>query len=226
MSTEAIPKIAVRTRRDEAVFVLRRMVLSGALPTGMRLTELDLAERLGVSRATVREAVGQLVSEGTLTHEHYRGVRVSMPTEKALADTAEVRAALEKVAAVRTSRVLAQGNESSASRLEDAVKELRAARTPEQSVDLHLAFHRLVHELAGSPVLARMWQMIETQIALALRLDFAFQPSIERLDRTHEEYLEALLSGNEERVRQVVDSHVLFASDELLEMARRPANTE
>lgn len=78
---------------------LREQIQSGALPPGEWLREIKLAEDLGASRATIREALRVLESDGLVQLEKFRGARVSAPTPYALFDDFEVRAALFGLAA-------------------------------------------------------------------------------------------------------------------------------
>ena len=64
---------------DRAAAELRRAIFDGEIESGTPLRELALAESLGVSRPTVREALGMLVAEGLATRQPNRGVNVAAP---------------------------------------------------------------------------------------------------------------------------------------------------
>lgn len=78
---------------------LREQIQSGSLPPGEWLREIKLAEELGASRATIREALRVLEGDGLVQLEKFRGARVSAPTPYELFDDFEVRAALFGLAA-------------------------------------------------------------------------------------------------------------------------------
>lgn len=83
----------------EVVFkTLRRGILTGELKPGERLMEIHLANRLGVSRTPIREAIRKLELEGLVTMIPRRGAEVANITEKSLRDVLEVRKALETLA--------------------------------------------------------------------------------------------------------------------------------
>ena len=83
----------------EVVFrTLRRAILKGELKPGERLMEVQLANRLGVSRTPVREAIRKLELEGLVTMIPRRGAEVAEITEKNMRDVLEVRRALEELA--------------------------------------------------------------------------------------------------------------------------------
>lgn len=84
--------------RDVVFNTLRQAILKGELKPGERLMEIALAERLGVSRTPIREAMRKLEQEGLVVMIPRRGAQVANITEKDLNDVLEVRIALENVA--------------------------------------------------------------------------------------------------------------------------------
>jgi DNA-binding GntR family transcriptional regulator len=74
---------------DEVYATLSEAILDGTLPPGERLRDQDLAERLGVSRTPVREALQRLERSGLVEVSPNRYTRVSVPDEKSAADTEE-----------------------------------------------------------------------------------------------------------------------------------------
>ncbi|WP_091230544.1 GntR family transcriptional regulator [Anaerobium acetethylicum] len=84
--------------RDVVFNTLRQAILNGELEPGERLMEIQLAERLGVSRTPVREAIRKLELEGLVEMVPRKGAEVAKITEKNLKDVLEVRRALEELA--------------------------------------------------------------------------------------------------------------------------------
>src|SRR5690349_3575495 len=80
---------------DRVVEELRRAVFEGELESGTPLREVALAESLGVSRPTVREALTVLVADGLATREPNRGVSVSTPEPGSVRDVCAARLVLE-----------------------------------------------------------------------------------------------------------------------------------
>ena len=80
---------------DRVAEELRRAVFEGELESGTPLREVALAESLGVSRPTLREALAVLVAEGLATREPNRGVTVASPDPESVRDVSRVRAVLE-----------------------------------------------------------------------------------------------------------------------------------
>ena len=81
--------------RDVVFNTLRQAILTGELKPGERLMEIHLANKLGVSRTPIREAIRKLELEGLVTMIPRRGAEVAQITEKSLKDVLEVRRALD-----------------------------------------------------------------------------------------------------------------------------------
>ena len=85
--------------RDVVFNTLRQAILTGELKPGERLMEIHLADRLGVSRTPIREAIRKLELEGLVTMIPRRGAEVAQITEKSMKDVLEVRRALDALCA-------------------------------------------------------------------------------------------------------------------------------
>lgn len=84
--------------RDEVFNTLRKAILNGELVPGQRLMEISLANKLGVSRTPVREAIKRLEQEGLVVIVQRKGAEVAGISGSQLRDVLEVRLALEELA--------------------------------------------------------------------------------------------------------------------------------
>ena len=84
--------------RDVVFNTLRQAILKGELAPGERLMEIQLAEKLGVSRTPIREAIRKLELEGLVLMIPRKGAEVARISEKSLKDVLEVRRSLEELA--------------------------------------------------------------------------------------------------------------------------------
>jgi DNA-binding GntR family transcriptional regulator len=212
----ALAPVASVSRREAVLAQIRRGIVVGALRPGDKLTELSLAADLQVSRATVREALGQLAQEGLVVSEPYRGLRVADLDAAALRDLAGTRAALDDLAATA---ILA---DASGRRL-DAVRAAWAAfeatafdDDPVVRHEGHLAFHRAVWSAAENVVLDQLWPVIQAHITIALAQDQAVRHDPERSHRLHHDLVDALESGDAARVRTAFREHTITSADELI----------
>lgn len=84
--------------RDVVFNTLRQAILKGELEPGERLMEIQLADRLGVSRTPIREAIRKLELEGLVLMIPRKGAEVAKISEKSMRDVLEVRRSLEELA--------------------------------------------------------------------------------------------------------------------------------
>jgi DNA-binding GntR family transcriptional regulator len=153
---------------DRVVEELRRAVFEGDLESGTPLREVALAESLGVSRPTVREALTVLVSEGLATREPHRGVAVATPDPESVGDVARARRVLE-LAGVRS---WPEASDSDRKAVRTSLEEYAAAVAADASYEelnrRHLAIHLSFVGLTGSPRLVAMAASVHAELRLAL----------------------------------------------------------
>src|SRR5687767_10700107 len=141
---------------DRVVEELRRAVFEGELESGTPLREVALAESLGVSRPTIREALGVLVAEGLATREPHRGVSISQPDPASIRDVCRARAVLEIAGVRHWPTASAQSREAVRERLDDYTAAVRERASYQVLNERHLAFHLSLVGLIGSPHLDAM----------------------------------------------------------------------
>lgn len=158
-------RTVMSTSADRAARLLREQVVEGALTSGTRLPEVRLAEALGVSRNTLREALSQLVAERVLRREEHRGVVVATPSVDDVHDVYAARRIIEPAA---VQHGVAHDPEH-LDALELAVREGHAAAASHDwrgvaSANQH--FHRAVVGLAGSARLDAQMDLLLAEMRL------------------------------------------------------------
>ncbi len=147
---------------------LRRAVFEGDLVGGTPLREVALTEHLGVSRSTVREALGMLVAEGIAVRQPNRGVAVFTPDPSSIRDVIRARTVLE-CAGVRHWPHAAEGDRerlrTAAAAYGDAVA--RGGGYQELN-ERHLAVHLAFVGLLGSERLVTMAEHLSSELKVAL----------------------------------------------------------
>ena len=154
------------TQAVKAQLRLRELILSGELPSGIRIAELAIVETLGVSRTPIRAALVQLEQEGLLQALPSGGFAVASFSERDIADAIELRGSLEgllaRLAAERGAPPVVLAEARAALQVIDGL--LRQASLPDDSFSLYVAnnerFHVLLAEMAGSEVIARQLERI------------------------------------------------------------------
>jgi DNA-binding GntR family transcriptional regulator len=200
------------TRASErAVDVVRELILHGDLPVGSRLGEVELAERLGVSRTPVREALTRLAAEGLVEIIPNRGARVSSWTVAELEGVFDLRATLEpRLTALAVPRAAPADTDE----LEDLARTMeRVGRPgPQQDLDavvpLNRAFHGRLVVLAGHPAVASALAGA-IHAPIVLRNFHAYDPaSLHRSLAHHLEIVAAIRAGDPVWAQAVMTAHI------------------
>lgn len=203
--------IASLSRRESVMREIRRAIVLGDLGPGQRLTENALAEALNVSRPTVREALSQLVTEGFLVSEPYRGIRVSTLSAREMEDAARVRIALDVLAA---EMILEDESGDRLERVREAFADYERDIADEDALarhDAHVRFHRRLWEATDNRMLERSWPVTEAQIVLQLAVDQRLASDAGRdvgLHRRIVEALEAAARGDRSDLVPALEEHI------------------
>ena len=188
---------------------LRRLVVTGELPPGSRIVEDRLAERLGVSRNPVREALQALAAEGFVEILPRRGAMVAQITPEQAEDLFDVRTALEPLAARLAAR---RADDAGVDRLREVLARARAA-TDAGELDLLAAcnteFHSLVVDLSGNDYLGLLVAPMARRVQWVFRTTAPTRAPHSWTE--HEELMRAIASGDEEYAEAVARSHVAAA---------------
>src|SRR3954463_14764393 len=129
---------APRTVAGAVAERLRGEIVAGALASGSRLRQVEIARRFGVSTTPVREALAALQREGLVRLHPQRGAVVFVPTVDDLREHYEIRAALEALAAARAAE---RFEPDWAQPLEDLLDEMRDGPAAARYIALNQRFH-------------------------------------------------------------------------------------
>jgi DNA-binding GntR family transcriptional regulator len=191
-------------------------IVEGEFQPGQKLREVDLATSFGVSRASVREALRLVESEGLVTILPQRGAQVTALTAEEVRDVFEIRANLMGLAC---RRLATAATPETARRLEVLLEALRVARDDgEAYARASLAVSEFCVRNAGSKRLADLILSFGRQTARYTRL------SLSTAERRHQSYanwrelVEALSSGKPAAAERYARALVLGTRDSALEL--------
>ena len=193
---------------DVVFNTLRQAILRGELKPGERLMEIQLANKLGVSRTPIREAIRKLELEGLVLMIPRKGAEVAEITEKSLRDVLEVRRALEELA---VELVCEKITEEQIQDLKDAAEEFKESLESgdiTRIAEADVKFHDVIYMATDNQKLIQLLnnlreQMYRYRVEYLKRSDFHQQ-----LIDEHEEIIETIESGQKDRAVQVVCQHV------------------
>ncbi|MCK0516804.1 GntR family transcriptional regulator [Williamsia sp. DF01-3] len=204
--------------REAIAAAIRNDVLDGKLQPGDRLPEPMLAERFGVSRVPVREALSQLQSEGFVNLERYKGATVSGASRADAIELMQVRRGLE-VFGARLAAERIGGEFASELRLvTESGTQAERLKHHDQVPPLVLRFHTLIAEASGNRELARTLEHTLRRIA------WVFDRDVEsRADgcwRDHTAIAGAVLDGSSFQAGYLMDEHVKKDEDLVRQLIR------
>ena len=150
--------------RDVVFNTLRQAIITGEFVPGERLMEIALANRLGVSRTPVREAIRKLELEGLVVMIPRKGAEVARITEKDLRDVLEVRSSLEELAAGLATERLDDGSREKIQEALDNFREAIQTDDNPKSADCDVEFHDAVFEATQTKRLIQIINNLREQI--------------------------------------------------------------
>ena len=194
--------------RDVVFNTLRDAILKGELEPGERLMEIQLAERLGVSRTPIREAIRRLELEGLVRMIPRKGAEVAKISEKSLRDVLEVRRSLEELAAeLACQRMDAEALKD----LEDAQKAFIQAVESGETMTMAEAdehFHDVIYMGTGNTRLVQILNNLREQM-YRYRFEYIKDSSQhERLVEEHKVIYESIVKKDKETASHMAKVHI------------------
>jgi DNA-binding GntR family transcriptional regulator len=194
--------------RDVVFKTLRQDILTGALKPGERLMEIHLANRLGVSRTPIREAIHKLELEGLVTMIPRRGAEVAQISEKNLKDVLEVRRALDILAATLACERMPKSDLTRLRAANDEFARLVKTRDAVLISKADVAFHDIITASTGN---ARLIQLVSNLSEQMYRYRFEYIKDTsyhELLIKEHEKIYKAIAAKDKETAAEAAGGHI------------------
>lgn len=204
--------------RDVVFNTLREAILKGELTPGERLMEKQLAEKMGVSRTPIREAIRKLELEGLVIMVPRKGAEVAKITEKDIKDVLEVRATLEALAVKLACRKM---DEEHLIKLKKVNEEFTQA-AKENDIDLlvkkDVEFHDIIFDSTDNDKLIQIINNLREQI-YRFRVEYIrMKEDCSVLAKEHDEILKSIEAKNERHAKEIVAKHVENQEKAVIEM--------
>ena len=205
---------------DQVADILRKMITRGDFAPGMPLPEVALADSIGVSRNTTREALRVLAREGLVSRHMHKGASVATLRGEDVTDIFRVRRALELKAVAAS----AEASPAQLAGLREAVDELRTAAESgewDRVIESDVLFHERLLGLLGSPRLDRFFQEIQGELRLCLALVDRQYDDPAPLVAEHRELYELMERGEQERCLESLEAHLADSEQVLKSIVNR-----
>ncbi|MFI6565553.1 FCD domain-containing protein [Streptomyces sp. NPDC050534] len=190
--------------RERVLAGLRQEIISGTLRPGDRLVERELADRFGVSRVPVREAIRALVAEGFVHFETPRRAVVRRLTRQDVQELFELREALEVYAAGLAASRATPEELAQVEKLLDLAATATGAGDAEAITDVNSRLHDRIVAMAGNSLLTEALEPVAGRLRWMTRRNEEWP----HLLVEHRELYEAIASGDPERARAQALAHV------------------
>lgn len=194
--------------RDVVFNTLRQAILRGELKPGERLMEIQLANKLGVSRTPIREAIRKLELEGLVLMIPRKGAEVAEITEKNLRDVLEVRAALEELSVqLACVRIDQEGIEN----LKKAAKDFEATLDSQDITKIaegDVAFHDIIYLATDNQRLIQLLNNLREQM-YRYRVEYLKQKECyPQLLAEHQQIIHAIENGEQDVAMKLTNQHI------------------
>lgn len=210
--------------RDVVFNTLRQAILRGELKPGERLMEIQLANKLGVSRTPIREAIRKLELEGLVLMIPRKGAEVAEITEKSLRDVLEVRRALEELAVQLVCEKITQ----------EQIEELKAAAKEFQNTlkdgditkiaEADVRFHDVIYMATDNQKLILLLNNLREQM-YRFRVEYLKRKEVHpQLIAEHEEIIEMIEKREKDTAIKVVCEHIDNQVEAVIDIIRTKHN--
>ena len=194
--------------RDVVFNTLRKAILRGELKPGERLMEIQLANKLGVSRTPIREAIRKLELEGLVLMIPRKGAEVAQITEKNMRDVLEVRKALEELAVQLACEKITAEEIEEMKKAAEEFKMILKSKDITEIAEADVRFHDIIYMATDNQKLILLLNNLREQM-YRYRVEYLKEGETrDLLVKEHEELTKAIKERDVERAKQLSFQHI------------------
>lgn len=206
----------------EVIFnTLREAIIVGELKPGERLMEVQLAEKMGVSRTPVREAIRKLELEGLVNMIPRKGAHVADLSVKDIMDVLEVRASLDGLATALSAERIT----------EDELKELKHVQMQfigyvekdnlQGSVKKDVEFHDIIYRSSRNDKLIQIASNLREQVQRFRVIYLKDYSSTKEIIKEHTDIYEAILNRDPETAQKIAQRHIKNQEETIIKSIKK-----
>jgi len=200
---------------DKLISDIRKEVSSGILKPGDQLEVTALAERFGVSRTPIREAIRTLVETGVLETRPRKGSFVRVLSAKQLLDLFQVAAELEGMACRLAAYSLTKENVEA---IESGLAKCTQAAEFQNNVEYAMAnldFHTAIHNASGNDWLIEQLRQLQINLNSYRTMPYEIRGRLNKSTDEHKIICDAILSGDGEHACNLMRDHMMLQGKRL-----------
>ena len=194
--------------RDVVFNTLRQAILRGELKPGERLMEIQLANKLGVSRTPIREAIRKLELEGLVLMIPRKGAEVADISEKSLRDVLEVRKALEELAVQLACDKITKEEIEDLKKAAEDFKKILKSRDITEIAEADVRFHDIIFMATDTQTLVQILNNLREQM-YRFRVEYLKNEEVHpQLIAEHEKIIEHIMERDKAKASAIVSEHI------------------
>jgi DNA-binding GntR family transcriptional regulator len=193
-------------------------IATGRLLPGTHLDETALAQRYGVSRTPIREALSLLAGEGLVEARPRRGAVVAQVTAQRLIEMFEVMAELEALCARQAARRMTDADLREVEAAHEACRAAAQGRDPDAYFYANEAFHQRIYRASHNGYLSDQAQALQRKLRPYRRLQLRVRNRIARSLEEHEGVMAALRRGDGDASAVAMRSHVVVQGERFTDL--------
>ena len=208
MNLNNFDRIAPRTLKENVIDILRQYIIEGTLPSGTEFNQAQIAERLGISRGPIREALGQLEQEGLIENIPYKGVMVTEITPRYVEELYSARAVLETMSLARFMQSMTPDDLAMLHHIVDEMRDAAKAENLLQLAELDLAFHEYLLRAADHQLALRLWKVLEVGVRRCMHIRHKIYTFLDEVVGTHPALINAIEAGDQAAATAELYQHI------------------
>ena len=215
-------QLKVQKPLKELVYLeLKHKILTGEIASQTRLMEIDLAEKMNVSRTPIREAIKRLADDGLVKVEPRRGAYVANISIKDMLDVFEVREDMEGFTAYLATQRITDEQKEELRKIAEAYEEATRNNDKETVIVLDEAFHNFIVGCCNNETLKELVQYVQE---LSLRFRYLYYEEFSLYEATAEQHnriLATITAGDADLARKEADTHVKTLKEFVFKLGKK-----
>ena len=210
--------------RDVVFNTLRQAILRGELKPGERLMEIQLANKLGVSRTPIREAIRKLELEGLVLMIPRKGDEVAEITEKSLRDVLEVRRALEELSVQLACEKITKEEIRELERVAKEFQQVVKSSDITEIAEVDVRFHDIIYTATDNQKLIQLLNNLREQM-YRYRVEYLKRDGVfPQLIAEHEAIIRHIENNEKEKATEVMCRHIDNQVEAVIDVIRAKHN--
>ena len=210
--------------RDVVFNTLRQAILRGELKQGERLMEIQLANKLGVSRTPIREAIRKLELEGLVLMIPRKGAEVAEITEKSLRDVLEVRRALEELSVQLACEKITKEEIRELERVAKEFQQVVKSSDITEIAEVDVRFHDIIYTATDNQKLIQLLNNLREQM-YRYRVEYLKRDGVfPQLIAEHEAIIRHIENNEKEKATEVMCRHIDNQVEAVIDVIRAKHN--